>query len=278
MSVKRYKGILKQMRMKEILGHKQREVENLRKRGLCISKKNDLPPIRDFKAAISLPTRIGLIAEIKFASPSAGIIHEKMDPCAIGKIYEDAGAVAVSLLTDNRFFGGDLDELPRLKRSISLPILRKDFIIDEIQVRESLLYGADAILLIACILSREQLKALIVLCKELGLTPLTEIHDCHDLEKSIGCGAEIIGINNRNLETFEVCLQTTLDLVPLVPKKCIIVSESGIFDKEDIQLLRRSGIQAVLVGTSIMESKDMASKTRELVDAGTQTGEPYGRS
>ena len=265
-------------RMNEILGHKQREVKNLRKRGLTTHRKNDLPPIRDFKTAISMPGRIGLIAEIKFASPSVGVIREKMDPCIICRIYEEAGAAAVSLLTDNRFFGGNLDDLPRLKKAISLPILRKDFIIDEIQVRESLSYGADAVLLIARILSKEQLKELIVLCKELGLTPLTEVHDCHDLEKAVDCGAEIIGINNRNLETFEVNLHSTLDLVPLVPKKCIIISESGIFDKEDIQLLRRSGIQAVLVGTSIMESKDMAGKTRELVDAGAQTGEPYGRS
>jgi len=265
-------------RMNEILGHKQREVKNLRERGLFPGRKNDLPPIRDFKTAISMPGRIGLIAEIKFASPSVGVIREKMDPCIICRIYEEAGAAAVSLLTDNRFFGGNLDDLPRLKKAISLPILRKDFIIDEIQVRESLSYGADAVLLIARILSKEQLKELIVLCKELGLTPLTEVHDCHDLEKAVDCGAEIIGINNRNLETFEVNLHSTLDLVPLVPKKCIIVSESGIFDKEDIQLLRRSGIQAVLVGTSIMESKDMAGKTRELVDAGAQTGEPYGRS
>ena len=265
-------------RMKEILDYKLKEVENLRERGLFPGRKNDLPPIRDFKTAISMPGRIGLIAEIKFASPSVGVIREKMDPCIICRIYEEAGAAAVSLLTDNRFFGGNLDDLPRLKKAISLPILRKDFIIDEIQVRESLSYGADAVLLIARILSKEQLKELIVLCKELGLTPLTEVHDCHDLEKAVDCGAEIIGINNRNLETFEVCLHTTLDLVPLVPKKCIIISESGIFDKEDIQLLRRSGIQAVLVGTSIMESKDMAGKTRELVDAGAQTGEPYGRS
>jgi indole-3-glycerol phosphate synthase len=274
----RYKEVLMHRRMNEILGHKRREVENLRKKGLCISGENDLSPIRDFKTAISLPGRISLIAEIKFASPSAGVICEKMDPCAIGKIYEDAGAVAVSLLTDSRFFGGNLDDLRRLKKAVSLPILRKDFIIDEIQVRESFLYGADAVLLIARILLREQLKALIVLSKELRLAPLIEIHDRHDLEKAVDCGAEIIGINNRNLETFEVCLQTTLDLVPLVPKKCVIVSESGIFDKEHIQSLGKSGIQAVLVGTSIMESHDIASKTRELVDAGTQTEEPYGRN
>jgi indole-3-glycerol phosphate synthase len=262
--------------MKEILANKLSEVENLRKRGLFTSRKNDLPPIRDFKAAISLPGRIGLIGEIKFASPSVGIIREKMDPCTIGRIYENAGAVAVSLLTDNRFFGGNLDDLPRLKKAISLPILRKDFIIDEIQVRESFLYGADAVLLIARILSKERLKELIALCKELGLTPLTEIHDRNDLEKAVDCGAEIIGINNRNLETFEVCLHTTLDLAPLVPKKCITVSESGIFNKEDIQLLRRSGVRAILVGTSLMESKDMARKTRELVDSGSQIGGPDG--
>lgn len=265
-------------RMKEILAHKLSEVENLRKRGLPTQRNNDLPPIRGFKTAISPPGRMGLIAEIKFASPSGGVIREKMDPCAIGKIYEEAGAVAVSFLTDDRFFGGNLDELPRLKKSISLPILRKDFIIDEIQVRESLLYGADAILLIARILSKEQLKELLVVCKELGLTPLTEIHDRHDLEKAVDSGAEIIGINNRNLETFEVHLRNTLDLAPLVPEKCIIVSESGIFDKEDIQLLRRSGIRAVLVGTAIMKSDDMTKKIRELVYAGNQMGEVYGRS
>lgn len=263
-------------RMNEILSHKLSEVENLIKRGLPTHRNNDLPPLRDFKAAISMPGRIGLIGEIKFASPSRGIIHQKIDPCMIGRIYEEAGAVAVSLLTDKRFFGGNLDDLPRLKKSISLPILRKDFIIDEIQVRESLLYGADAVLLIVRILSREQLKELIVLCKALGLTPLTEIHDHHDLAKALHCEAEIIGINNRNLETFEVRLHTTLDLAPLVPKNCIIVSESGISNKEDIQLLRRSDIRAVLVGTSIMESKDMAGKTRELVSAGSQIGESNG--
>jgi indole-3-glycerol phosphate synthase len=256
-------------RMDEVLNHKRKEVENLIQRGLPTFRNNDLFPMRDFKAAISKPGRINLIAEIKFASPSMGVIRKKIDPCIIGQIYEDAGAVAVSLLTDNRFFGGSLDDLPRLKKGTSLPILRKDFIIDEIQVKESLSYGADAVLLIARILTREQLKALIVLCNELEITPLTEIHDRHDLEKAVDCGTEIIGINNRNLETFEVCLQTTLDLAPLVPKKCILISESGIFNKEDIQLLRKSGIRAVLVGTSLMESEDIASKTRELVDAGS---------
>jgi indole-3-glycerol phosphate synthase len=265
-------------RLKEILAHKRSEVESLRKKGLPDGKGMGFFPVRDFKKAISGPDRMGLIAEIKFASPSAGAIREKKDPCTIGRIYEDAGAVAISLLTDHRFFGGNLDDLPLLKKAISLPILRKDFIIDEIQVRESRFYGADAVLLIARILSKDQLKELLVFCKELGLTPLTEIHDHDDLEKAFDCGAEVIGINNRNLDTFEVSLRTTLDLARLVPKGHILVSESGIFNKEDIQLLERSGIRSVLVGTSLMESKDMARKTRELVDSGSQIGEPDGEA
>jgi indole-3-glycerol phosphate synthase len=184
--------------------------------------------------------------------------------------------VALSLVTDSRFFGGNLSDLPLLKKAVSLPILRKDFIIDEIQVRESYFYGADAVLLIARILSKNQLKELLVFCEELGLTPLTEIHDLDDLEKAYDCGAEVIGINNRNLDTFEVTLCTTLDLARLVPKGRLLVSESGISNKEDIQLLRRSGIRAVLVGTSLMKSEDMARKTRELVDCGSRIGEPHG--
>ncbi|OGP91401.1 MAG: hypothetical protein A2156_12155 [Deltaproteobacteria bacterium RBG_16_48_10] len=255
-------------RMEEILAHKRSEVGDLIKKGLPTHRVHDLPPLRDFKAAVSRPGRIRLIAEIKFASPSAGVIREKMDPCAIGRVYEEAGAAALSLLTDSRFFGGSLKELPGLKRAVSLPILRKDFIIDAIQVRESFLYGADAILLIARILSREQLSELLALSKDLGLAPLTEVHDPHDLEKAVNCGAEIIGINNRNLDTFEVHLQTTIDLAPRVPEKCIIVSESGISHPGDMRWLKKSGIRAVLVGTSIMKSGDMAGKIKELVFAG----------
>jgi indole-3-glycerol phosphate synthase len=255
-------------RMQEILTHKLSEVGELRKRGLPTHRGDDLPPLRDFRAAKSTPGRIRLIAEIKFASPSAGVIRKHEDPCAIGLVYEEAGAAAISFLTDSRFFGGSLEELPRLKRTVSLPILRKDFIIDPIQVKESLLYGADAILLIARILSREKLKQLLALSEELGLTPLTEVHDPQDLDKAVDCGAEVIGINNRNLDTFEVHLQTTIDLVPRIPKKRLIVSESGIANPADMQWLRRIGIHAALVGTSIMKSRDMASKLKKLVDAG----------
>jgi indole-3-glycerol phosphate synthase len=253
--------------LKEILAHKRREVENLRKRGLPDKDRKDFSPVRDFKKAISRPDRIGLIAEIKFASPSAGMIRERTDPCTIGRMYEENGVSAISLLTDSRFFGGDLNDLPRLKKAVSLPLLRKDFILDEIQVKESFLYGADAVLLIARILSREELKKLIAVSKAFGLTPLTEVHDCDDLEKAIDGGAEMIGINNRNLDTFEVSLQTTFDLAPLIPKGCVKVSESGILGREEIGLLRRSGIQAALVGTSIMKSGEIGAKLTELVYA-----------
>ena len=265
-------------RLKEILTHKRREVENLRKRGLPADGRKDFSSVRDFKNAISKPNRIGLIAEIKFASPSAGVIRERTDPCTIGRIYEDAGVSAISLVTDSRFFGGDLNDLPRLKEAVSVPLLRKDFILDEIQVKESFLYGADAILLIARILSREALKKLIALSKAFELTPLTEIHDHDDLEKAFDCGAEVIGINNRDLDTFEVSLQTTFDLAPLISQGCIKVSESGIFGKEEIGLLRSVGIQAALVGTSIMKSEDRMAKLRELVDACGQAGGTDDRS
>jgi indole-3-glycerol phosphate synthase len=265
-------------RLKDILVHKRSEVENLRKKGLLSTGRKSFPVVRDFKKAVSRPDRIGLIAEIKFASPSAGVIRERTDPCAIGRMFEENRVSAISLLTDSRFFGGDLNDLPRLKDAVSVPILRKDFILDQIQVRESFLYGADAILLIARILSREELKELIAVSKEFGLTPLTEIHDRNDLEKAVGGGAEVIGINNRDLDTFDVSLQTTLDLAPLIPKGCIKVSESGISGKEEIGLLTSAGIQAVLVGTSIMKNGEMTTKLRELARACNPARERDDRS
>jgi indole-3-glycerol phosphate synthase len=255
-------------RLVEILVEKRKEVDRIRERGLSAHRGNGIPPIRDFKAAISVPSKINLIAEIKFASPSTGVVHRRKDPLKIGQIYEEAGAAAISLLTDNKFFEGDINHLPRLKKAISLPILRKDFIIDEIQVEESFLYGADAILLIARILSQQQLKRLLGTCQELGLDSLIEVHDRNDLEKAIECRAEIVGINNRNLDSFEVNLSTTIKLAPLVPENHIVVSESGVRTGKDIHLLRKSGVRAVLVGSSIMKSDNMAEKVRELVWAG----------
>ena len=254
-------------RLAEILAEKKSEVAQLKKAGPLVSDRK-LPATRDFKAAISAPRQVSLIAEIKFASPSAGSIRPKADPIPIGRIYQDAGASAISLLTDKRFFQGNLNDLPRLKKAVSLPILRKDFIIDSVQVREAFIYGADAILLIARILSQAQLTELSFASRELGLACLTEVHDEDDLEMAIKAGAEIIGINNRDLDTFTVDIKTTYRLASLVPDDRVLVSESGIQNGDDVRALIDKGIQAVLVGSSLMQSDDLAGKTAALVKAG----------
>jgi len=255
-------------RLIEILDEKKREVGLLKQKGLPAESLAEGLKIRDFKAALAAQDRTDLIAEIKFASPSAGVIREKSDPLAIGRMYDEAGAAAISLLTDKKFFGGDLNNLVPLKKAVFLPILRKDFIIDEIQIKESLLFGADAILLIVRILSKQQFRELLSAAKESGLAVLTEIHDRADLETAIDCKAEIIGINNRDLDTFEVSINTTLELAPLIPGNRIVVSESGIATSQDIAMVKNGGVQAVLVGTSIMKSNNPAEKVRELVEAG----------
>ena len=183
-----------------------------------------------------------------------------------------------SLLTDRKFFGGDLNELPLLKKAVALPILRKDFILHEIQVRESFYWGADAILLIARILSESRLRSLLDLSQQFGMAGLVEAHDRDDLEKARACGAEIIGINNRDLDTFEVNLKTTLDLIPHLPQGCVRVSESGFKNSDDIRLLKGTGVQAVLVGTSLMKSENILKKTKELIEAGRRQERPksYG--
>jgi indole-3-glycerol phosphate synthase len=250
----------------QIVDHKRREVDRLKREGL--PPEGEKVARCDFRNAILVPDRISLIAEIKFASPSSGLIREHSDPRAIGRLYQKIGAAAVSLITDERFFRGNPNHLPLLKQSISLPVLRKDFIIDEAQILESARLGADAVLLIARLLGEDQLRAFLARCRELELEPLTEVHDRADLEKAVACGAGIIGINNRDLETFKVDLKTTAELAPLVAATHPVVSESGVRSGEDIHYLRGFGVDAVLVGTSLMGSEDVAGKLRELVEAG----------
>jgi indole-3-glycerol phosphate synthase len=254
-------------RLTQILAEKCKEVDTIKRKGVPKDRDNTLPPIRDFKHAISVPNKINLIAEIKFASPSSGIIHEELDLITIGQMYEEAGASAISLLTDKRFFRGDLNHMPRLRKAISLPILRKDFIINEIQVRESFHWGADAILLIARILSQRKLKGFLGMCQSLGMAALTEVHDQNDLHKAIDCGSDIFGINNRDLDTFKVDLSTTLRLAPLVPGGHIIVSESGINNEGDVRILKKAGVHAILVGTALMKSEDIGKKATGLAGA-----------
>ncbi len=255
-------------RLIEIIETKKQEVAQLKRNGISSPGQRRIPGIRDFSYAISQPGRINLIAEIKFASPSAGMIREKTDPLKIGRIYEQAGSAAISLLTDQKFFHGHLENLPGVKQAVTLPVLRKDFIIDEIQIREALVWGADAILLIVRILSEAQLKELLHISHEKGLAALVEVHDREDLEKALDAGAVIIGINNRDLDTFEINLQTTQKLAAQIPEGHIIVGESGIHSPKDIEGLKELKVNAVLIGSALMSSSDIESKTREMVEAG----------
>jgi len=256
--------------LKQIVDHKRHEVARLKRDGL--PPESESVRRSDFRKAISVPGRVSVIAEIKFASPSAGTIREQSDPRAIGRLYEEIGAAAVSLITDERFFRGNPNHLPLLKHSISLPVLRKDFIIDEAQILESARLGADAVLLIARLLSEGQLRDFLAACRDLQLEALVEVHDKADLEQTVACGAGIIGINNRDLDTFEVDLTTTAELAPLVAATHVVVSESGVKSGEDIHYLRGFGVHTVLVGTSLMGSEDVAGKLRELVEAGRKRG------
>jgi indole-3-glycerol phosphate synthase len=259
-------------RLAEIFKAKQSEVEHLKRAGYAATGIDFSKNPRDFKKALTNYSGIDLIAEIKFGSPTAGIIREISDPVTIGKAYEASGAAAISLLTDKKFFKGDLQNLPELKKAVGLPILRKDFIIDEVQIKESAAFGADAILLIARILSFEQLERLLFVSWECGLAVLTEIHNKEDLEKAAKCDAQIIGINNRDLDTFRVDLNTTLELAPLVPTDRVVISESGIESPEDMTALKGLNLQAVLVGSALMRAEHPGQKAAEMVTAGKIKG------
>jgi len=205
-----------------------------------------------------------IIAEVKKASPSKGVIREDFDPILIAKEYEKGGANALSVLTEPFFFQGDIEYLTQIRRYVSLPLLRKDFIIDKYQLVEALVYGADFVLLIAKALGRKELKELLNYTRHLGMEALVEIHDKKDLVKAIFAGADIIGINHRNLETFEVDLSLSERLVPLIPKNKIVVAESGISSFEQIKYLHDLGVDAFLIGEHFMRSSDIATEVKKL--------------
>ncbi len=205
-----------------------------------------------------------MIAEVKKASPSKGIIKEDFDPLMIAKAYELGGADAISVLTEPHFFKGDLEYLTQIRRYVPTPLLRKDFIVDEYQILEALVYGADFILLIAKALSKQELKKLLEYALRLGLEVLVEIHDKDDLIKAIFAGANIIGINHRNLETFEMDMSLTEKLMPLIPNGKIIVAESGLKDKETIVHLSKVGADAFLIGEYFMREADIEASLRAL--------------
>ena len=205
-----------------------------------------------------------IIAEVKKASPSKGVIREDFEPIAIAKAYEEGGANALSILTEPFFFQGNIEYLTQIRRYVPMPLLRKDFIIDKYQLVEALVYGADFVLLIAKALSRKELKELLEYTWHLGMEALVEIHDKKDLIKAIFAGANIIGINHRNLETFEVDVRLSEELVPLIPKGKIIVAESGINSFEQIKHLHSIGVDAFLIGEHFMRQKDIAIEVKKL--------------
>jgi indole-3-glycerol phosphate synthase len=227
--------------------------------------------LRDFLGALRSCRRseMGLIAEVKKASPSAGVIRSPFDPVAIAKEYERAGATCLSVLTDEKFFQGSLEYLRAIRQAVGLPLLRKDFVIDERQVLEAVEWGADAILLIAAILTDDVLEGLHALGRGSGLAVLVEVHDEPELERALRVGADLIGVNNRDLRTFQVDLGTTERLAARLPARFrdgggLLVAESGIRTRADVERLARCGAGAILVGESLMREADLGAKVREL--------------
>ena len=232
------------------------------------------PPPNDFREALARPG-VSLIAEVKRASPSKGLIARDFDPVALALTYAEGGASAISCLTDARFFQGQLEYLTAIKeafrqRKIGLPVLRKDFIFHSYQVLEARVAGADAILLIMAVLSDAEYRDLLAYARELGMEALVEVHDARELERALKLQPTIIGVNNRDLRTFEVDLQTTARLRPLIPQDVLLVAESGIRHAEDVRTLKDMGVDAILVGESLVRQpqKERKRKVRELVRAG----------
>jgi indole-3-glycerol phosphate synthase len=263
--------------LEQIIEDKRKEIEK-RKRHLPIEELKEqlsiLGKCRNFYKAVTKTNKRGLnvIAEIKKASPSAGVICRDFAPVTIAKAYEKCGADAISVLTDEKYFQGKLEYIDQVKHAVDLPILRKDFIIDAWQVYESRVAGADAILLIAEALKPAQLADLMITAAELTLTVLLEIHDADSLlsvRSMVGFprkGYSVLGINNRDLATMQVDLNTTLRLADLLDNKVDLVAESGIKTRADVEKLKSAGVSAVLVGQTLCESNDIKAKFRELFD------------
>ena len=255
------------MILDDIVEVKRREVAERKKTTPLSALKaaiEGMPPTRDFRRALG-GGDCAIIAEVKRRSPSRGVIREDFDPVRIAREYERHGAAAVSVLTDETFFGGSNEDLTAVKGAVSLPVLRKEFIIDPWQIHETRAIGADALLLIAAILGENELREYRELAASLGLASLVEVHDRRELEKALSSGAEIIGINNRDLRTFTTDIGTSLALAPLVPADRIIVSESGIRSRAEIEILMQAGIRAFLIGEALVAAPDSGAKLREFL-------------
>lgn len=256
--------------LERILEAKRVEVAERKKR-LPISvlerQLHRAPPVRPFSAKLKRRENepIRLIAELKKASPSKGLFRSDFDHKAILISYEQSPASALSILTDEGFFQGSLNHLTDARALTTKPLLRKDFIVDPYQLYEARVYGADAVLLIVAALSENELRDLLALTNELGMDALVEVHTEKELEKALSAGSNFIGINNRNLQNFDVDLQTTLRLKRFVPESCVLVSESGIETREQVRKLEDAGVDAILVGESLIRSANPVEKARELL-------------
>jgi len=257
----------------EIIAVTEKEVSQRREKvplDELVKRLEDRPPGRPFAEALAVPG-ISLIAEFKRSSPSAGLLREGAVVKEIVQAYEQGGAAALSVLTEKKFFGGSLEDLQEAWQATKLPVLRKDFIVDEYQVFESAAAGADALLLIIAALEPEQLSVLYNQARELQLDVLVEVHDQEELEQTLELGADVIGINNRDLSDFSVNVERTFELLADVPAGKTVVSESGINSRRDVDELERIGVDAVLVGGLLMQSEDPLATTRALTGFSVET-------
>ncbi len=256
-------------KLAEIVSHKRQEIEPLIQRAeklrYAALERNEF---KSLASAINVGSdRLGLIAEVKKASPSAGIIAEDFDPVSQAKKYADAGASAISVLTDEKYFKGKLEYLTQIRQAVDIPVLRKDFIIHESQIYEASIAGADAILLIVAALSQDDLQRLFDCANTYQLEVLMEVHDLPELERALETDVKIIGVNNRNLKTFEVDLKNTELISEEVPEDILFVSESGIKTPQDASLVASWGADAVLVGETLMRADDVASTVKEIMES-----------
>jgi indole-3-glycerol phosphate synthase len=252
-------------RLDEIIDHKKKEIqpwiahtEEWRQR----AKQSSV--FRGFKETL-IRDGFGFIAEVKKASPSVGVITENFDPAAVATAYDQAAVSCISVLTDEKYFHGHLDYLALIRTRVSRPLLRKDFTIHEAQIYQASLAGADAVLLIVAALSDEDLERLYQTAGEIGIDCLVEVHNESELERALKLGATFLGINNRNLATFEVDLNTTLKLAPQVPDSCVVISESGIKTSADVRAVAQAGVDGALIGESLMRAPDPAALLQEFI-------------
>ena len=259
----------------QIVATKRREIEaakTARPESALESQLAGAPPVRNFFAALAQAGPIRLIAEVKKASPSQGVIRADFDPVEIARTYERHGAACISVLTDESYFQGSLDDLRRVRAAVGLPVLRKDFILDRYQLLEARAAGADAVLLIAECLDDCRLRALHNEALELGLTPLVELYEPANLPRVLEAGATLVGVNNRDLRTFEVDLGHTMRMRSQIPDDCLLVGESGIRSRADVERLEAAGVDAMLVGESLMRRPDIGAAVDKLLGKGEIDG------